>query len=66
MGETIKPHLLRPHWAVLRALELGDFELSNIGDHLVFLQQNGLVEPHGREWRLTEEGHTLVAMRRHL
>jgi predicted transcriptional regulator len=66
MGETIKQNLKRPHWAVLRALELGDFEVSNLADHLVFLEHKGLVERQGQEWRLTEDGHTLVALRRHL
>jgi hypothetical protein len=41
MGEKPSYDLHRHHWAVLRALELGDFPVDKLGQHLDFCKPRG-------------------------
>jgi hypothetical protein len=58
--------LAQRHWAVLRALELGDFPLVGLSAILDELLVEGLIERSAHSWHLTDEGRTLVALRRHI
>ncbi len=65
MVETT-PILTPSQWAVMHAVELGNLDLESLKDDLKTLKDYGLVEFVTGAWRPTEEGRTLVALRRQI
>jgi len=60
------PKLTRQQWAVMHAIELGELDVEEINDDLATLERLGFAECVAGTWRPTEEGRTLVALRRQI
>ena len=63
---VVQRKLEASHWAVLRAFELGDFHLHRLDRDIADLHEMGLLHMSDGNWHLTDDGRTLIALRRHL
>ena len=51
-------------WALLHAVESGERNALGSGPDLEFLAKHGLIERQNSQWKLTENGRLLAALRR--